>query len=279
MDCIRRSAILVVLVVLADIVDGFPVFGNLIAEKHHVTASSKETCLHSSTIDNASPVDPNTYNVDLVTATKLMTASVQQENSKVRDAGIPFIDVTSKDYFVDDVDVTVSRDGGMGIELLELAGGRDDGFGITIVTKVSGNAEKAGVVPGDSIAAVAVRSAKKDGMNVEETTRIATCECLDFDRTMDVLVNFPGDASEVALNLKRIRRWPKLKVTVAYPPIQVAGAQVLCHRARCTVRKDPIIDLGDRDDTATGRGQEYLVGFQKLLQRQLAAFGGQTCLG
>ena len=39
----------------------------------------------------------------------------------------------SKDYFVDDESFLVSRDGGLGLELLELAGGRSDGYGITIV--------------------------------------------------------------------------------------------------------------------------------------------------
>lgn len=188
-----------------------------------VTKSPRtQSCLYSTIDSSSAVVDPNIYNVDLETATSLMTASVQQDNSKIRQAGIPFIDCTSKDHFVDDVDITVSRDGGMGIELLELAGGRDDGLGITVVTKVSGNAAKAGVIPGDSIAAITVKSSKTEGMNVEESTRMAECECLDFDRTMDTLINFPGDASEVTLSLKRIRRWPKLKVTVAYPPIQVA---------------------------------------------------------
>jgi hypothetical protein len=180
---------------------------------------------------NAVTIDPNTYNVDLETAVDLITCSVQQDKSLMRDAGIPFIDVKSKDYFVDDVDLVVSRVGGMGLELLELAGGRDDGFGITVITKVSGNALKAGVIPGDSIAAVTVRSSSSSTMDqttttntvVQENTRVAGCECLDFDRTMDCLVNFPDDDdAQVILSVKRIRRWPKIKVTVEYPPIQVA---------------------------------------------------------
>jgi hypothetical protein len=197
-------------------VDAFSLVGSSPKPQY---ARAAQSCLFSS-VDGT--VDPNTYNVDLDTAVNLMTASVQQDNSKMRPAGIPFIDATSKDYFVDDVDIVVSRDGGMGMELLELAGGREDGFGITVVTKVSGNAAKAGVVPGDSIAAVSVTSSKTEGNNLEESTKMAGCECLDFDRTMDVLANFPGDASEVKLSLKRIRRWPKLKVTVQYPPVQVA---------------------------------------------------------
>jgi hypothetical protein len=170
-------------------------------------------------------VDPDTYNIDLDSAAKLWKASVSPDNTNMRDAGVPYLDVTSKDYFVDDIDVVVSRNGGMGMELLELAGGRSDGFGITIVTAcgASGNARAAGILPGDSIASMTVTSsASLKGNTVEETTKVAGCECLDFDRTMDVLANFPGDAEQVVLSLKRIRRWPKVQVTVEYPPSQCA---------------------------------------------------------
>lgn len=170
----------------------------------------------------SSVVDPNTYNIDLDSAAKLWKASVAPGNTNMRDAGIPYLDVTSKNYFVDDIDVVVSRDGGLGMELLELAGGREDGFGITIVTGAGGNAKAAGILPGDSIASMAVTTSSMKGNTVEETTKVADCECLDFDRTMDVLANFPGDAEEVVLSLKRIRRWPKVQVTVEYPPSQMA---------------------------------------------------------
>jgi hypothetical protein len=170
-------------------------------------------------------VDPDVYNINLDNAAKIWKASVSPDNTNMREAGIPYLDVNSKDYFVDDVNVVVSRkNGGMGMELLELAGGRDDGFGITIVTAVSGNAQAAGVLPGDSIASMAVTniSASMKENTVQETIKVAGCECLDFDRTMDVLANFPGNAEEVTLSLKRIRRWPKVQVTVEYPPSQCA---------------------------------------------------------
>jgi hypothetical protein len=184
----------------------------------------------SSSLTSAVAIDPNTYNVDLETAVDLITCSVQPVESLMRAAGIPFIDVKSKDYFVDDIDLVVSRVGGMGLELMELAGGRDDGFGITVITKVSGNALQAGFFPGDSIAAVTVTSSLSSSATldqtmtvVQESTRVAGCECLDFDRTMDCLVNFPDESdTQVILSVKRIRRWPKIKVIVEYPPTQVA---------------------------------------------------------
>ena len=196
------------------------------------SSSSSSTSLASSAAaafaeaGGSNVVDANRYNVDLDLAASLWTAKVQETNSNAREAGVPFLATSSKDYFVDDAgDVTVSRDGGMGLELLELAGGREDGFGITIVTAVTegGNAAAAGILPGDSIASISVTTeqTREDGAQ-EVTRRSAGTECLDFDGTMAALADFPGEAPAVILGLKRIRRWPKIKVRVEYPPIQCA---------------------------------------------------------
>jgi len=172
------------------------------------------------------------YNVSVDQAAKLWTASVQEEKSAERAAGVPFLDSKSKDYYVDDVQsIEITRAGGLGMGLLELAGGRDDGIGITMVEDVyeGGNAEKAGIIAGDSIAAVSVfetiTSSPSVGAGVEEVTkrRVAVCECRDFDGTIDALVNFPRDDDEkLYLDIKRIRRWPKIQVKVEYPPSQCA---------------------------------------------------------
>mmetsp|Transcript_7873 Transcript_7873/g.11560 ORF Transcript_7873/g.11560 Transcript_7873/m.11560 type:complete len:332 (-) Transcript_7873:332-1327(-) len=178
-------------------------------------------------------VDPNRYNIPLEEAAELWTASVQESNNADRKAGVPYLSAKSKDYFVDDIpSVAVSRNGGLGLELLELAGGRDDGIGITIVSGVTkgGNAEKAGILPGDSIAAVSVYETESSSDSkgsfglVEETkSRVRDCECRDFDNTIDALANFPGDdADTVYLDIKRMRRWPKVQVQVEYPPAQCA---------------------------------------------------------
>lgn len=174
-------------------------------------------------------VNPNVYNIQLDQAAELWTASIQESNNADRKAGVPYMDTTSKDHFVDDVSFVLSRDGGLGMELLELAGGREDGVGITIVSAVTkgGNAEKAGIIPGDSIAGVSVEEYSQMGTSgsglVQETSvKSVNVECRDFDNTIDALANFPGDAKEVILDIKRIRRWPKLDVTVEYPPSQCA---------------------------------------------------------
>ena len=171
-----------------------------------------------------SAVDPNVYNVDAETAADLWTVSVSADNRMDRAAGVPFLDSKSKDYMVDDLQVVVSRDGGMGIELLELAGGRDDDYGLTIVSGVSGNAAKAGIIAGDSIAGVEINRISKDGSNtkVEESREMFDCECRNFDATIGLLASFPPEIESLTLNIKRIRRWPKIKVVVQYPPIQCA---------------------------------------------------------
>lgn len=170
-------------------------------------------------------VDPNVYNVDAETAADLWTVSVSPDNMLDRAAGVPFLDSKSKNHFVDDITVVVSRNEGMGIELLELAGGRDDDYGLTIVSGVSGNAEKAGIIAGDSIAGVEVnRVSLKDGSNtkIEESREMFDCECRNFDTTIGLLGSFPPEIESLTLKIKRIRRWPKVKVIVQYPPIQCA---------------------------------------------------------
>lgn len=174
-------------------------------------------------------VDANRYNIPLEQAAELWTVSVQESDNADRKAGVPFLDSKSKDYFVDDLVVEMSRDGGLGMELQELAGGRPDGIGITVVAAVTpgGNAAAAGVRAGDAVATVTVEERGTAGggdgiLRVEETERRRTrdCEARDFDGTLAALAEFPGDAARVALGVKRLRRWPKVAVQVEYPASQ-----------------------------------------------------------
>lgn len=185
----------------------------------------------SRVVKDRQAVDANIYNILLEEAAELWTASVQESNNVDRKAGVPYLDSKSKDHFVDDiVSVEVSRNGGLGMELLELAGGRDDGIGVTIVSAVTkgGNAEKAGIIPGDSISSVTVyeietnTSSGSSGLMEETNSRVRECECRDFDNTIDALSNFPGDVDRIYLGMKRIRRWPKVQVQVEYPVSQCA---------------------------------------------------------
>uniref|UniRef100_A0A7S1BHD7 PDZ domain-containing protein n=1 Tax=Corethron hystrix TaxID=216773 RepID=A0A7S1BHD7_9STRA len=178
--------------------------------------------LPTALFEQSTAVDPDVYNVDIAKAAELWTVSVSADPSADRAAGVPYLDSKSKDYFVDDVALTVSRAGGMGMELLELAGGREDGLGLVIVEAVGGNAAAAGVIPGDAIAGVEVRTTSGRGVEVVEEMASYGCECRDFDATMGVLTSLPSEAEEVVLRVKRIRRWPKVEVVVEYPPVQCA---------------------------------------------------------
>lgn len=175
-------------------------------------------------VADAGVVDANVYNVNLEKAAATLTASVQVEKSAVRAPGVPFLDSKSKDYFVDDETFLVSRDGGLGLELLELAGGRDDGFGITIVENVvkGSNAEKAGILAGDSISSVGIPSPSFVFGSGEILADVRDCECRDFDATIAVLSSIPEDVDSIVVNLKRVRRWPKIQLRVEYPPSQCA---------------------------------------------------------
>lgn len=173
-------------------------------------------------------VDANVYNIPVEKAAELWTVSVQEQDNADRRAGVPFLDTRSKDFFVDDLTVEVSRDGGLGMELLELAGGRDDGIGVTIVQAITagGNAEKAGILAGDAIARVTVEDSQAvpspDGLEETERRRTRDCEARDFEGTLSALADFPGDSKRVRLGVKRLRRWPKVAVTVEYPASQCA---------------------------------------------------------
>jgi len=143
------------------------------------------------------------YNIPLEEAAELWTASIQESNNADRKAGVPYLDSNSKDYFVDDiVPVEVSRNGGLGIELLELAGGRDDVIGFTVVSAVTkgGNAERAVIISTDSIARITMYEretsnnlGRSSGLVEEAKSRVRDCEAREFDDTIDALVNFSGD--------------------------------------------------------------------------------------
>lgn len=192
--------------------------------RSHFTTTIRSAKTSNNINDDNIVVDANRYNVPLEEAAELWTVSVAQEQSLDRPAGIPYLDTLSKDHFVDDVSLMLSRKGGggMGMQLLELAGGREDGVGLTIVKAVSGNALQAGVLPGDAMASISSTESILKGTSVSETRQVWNCECQDFDTTLETLSSIPSHIENLQLNMKRIRKWPKIKVTVEYPPIQCA---------------------------------------------------------
>jgi len=170
-------------------------------------------------------VDPNRYNVDLETAASQWTVTVAAQTKLARIANVPYLDTKEpSNYFVDDVVVRLSRTNGesLGISFQELAGGRDDEYGLTIVDAVSGHAEKAGVLAGDSLASITVvQNDESNAIDVKETSQTVAVECRNFDATIGPLAAL-GEDCTIVLGLKRIRTWPKIATTVYYPPIQCA---------------------------------------------------------
>ena len=204
------------------------------------SSSTRRSAFANGQRQQAQFVDANTYNVDVETAAQCWTVSVSAENQLDRAAGIPYLDVKDpRTYGVDTETLTIQRKvgEGLGLDLLELAGGREDGVGLTMVQAVSGVAQAAGVLPGDALASiqvsssVSVESASKQNsaaLNIDTTTEqnVFDCECRDFDTTMATLVSALENASDDAvltLSIQRIRRWPKITVAVEYPPSQCAN--------------------------------------------------------
>ena len=176
-------------------------------------------------------MDMNQYNLnDSEQIAKEWTA-VARPATPLQEAGIYLAAQSSQDLFVDTIAVQLPRvEGqGLGLELMELAGGRGDGIGITIVSGVvpGGCAEGSGIEWGDSISQVqvvgqaAVDDDNMDGL-VEQTTVFAvSTECLDYDQTVTAIGSLPPHASgaeTVVLTLKRLRRKPKVKINFQYPP-------------------------------------------------------------
>lgn len=170
-------------------------------------------------------VDMNVYNVPLQTAADQWTAVLQSASG-----GVSLGVKNTRELFLDTLTFKIKREGGLGMVLTEIAGGREDGLGITVVEEIlqGSNADQSGILPGDSIIKVAIdkpleTSLGKSGMSVaEERIEVAT-ECLGFDKTIEALTSLPPPTSsedEIMVTVKRIRKQPKIKVKVQFPPSQ-----------------------------------------------------------
>lgn len=169
-------------------------------------------------------VNMDQYNIPLSQSINEWTAVIQAPSS-MQDEGI-FLRAknTNKDLFVDTLQYTIKRTGGLGLMLTEIAGGREDGVGITIIEEVlaGGNADNCGIVPGDSIVALTVKNTNNDDeLNVQELRTDVSTECLGYDATIDAIMSLPpcmSEDDEVTLTVKRIRKQPKINVKLQYPP-------------------------------------------------------------
>ena len=104
-------------------------------------------------------VDLNVYNLNLEDAADEWTATLVASSATKPD-GVHLEAKSNALVYVETLTYIVQRQAGegLGLELLELAGGRDDGVGITVVSGlVEGSvSEGCGLVPGDSIVKMTV---------------------------------------------------------------------------------------------------------------------------
>jgi len=174
-------------------------------------------------------VDMNKYNLPIEEIEQEWTANVVQKTTD-KEGGIFLGAKSDRKNFVDTVQVEFPRqEGGLGIELVELAGGREDGVGITVVSGLvpGGSAEGSEVLTGDSISRVSVIRQKKvyqDGLGEQQEEFSVSTECLGYDRTVEAITSLPSASTDhkefYQLRLKRLRRKPKVKVNLQYPSSQ-----------------------------------------------------------
>ena len=176
-------------------------------------------------------VDLNKYNLPQDQIEEEWTAQVVQKTTE-REAGVFLRPKDDRNNFVDVIQVAFPRrEGqGLGIELKELAGGREDGIGITLVTGLvpGGAAGDSGILPGDSIAEVSIERKKiqTDATGLAEKQQVFTVktECFAYDTTVQAIQSLPpiqpGFEDSFRLTVKRLRKKPKVKVNLQYPPEQ-----------------------------------------------------------
>jgi len=180
----------------------------------------------------ASRVDLNKYNLaNLEEIEQQWTAKLVQKVGQLDPVAVLGAK-NAQELFVDTLQVSFPRRrGGLGLELLELAGGREDGLGITVISGIveGGSAsvtEENEIMVGDSIAQVSiVRQERRGSTSDLEEELVVQTECLNWDATVAAIQSLPppadGDVDEYyALTLKRLRRKPKVKVKLQYPPSQ-----------------------------------------------------------
>lgn len=183
--------------------------------------------------DAAMQVDMNVYNLASVDAICQEWTAVVAAETPLQAEGIYLQARNKQDNMADTIKVAFSRlpGSGLGLELLELAGGRDDGIGITIVSGVveGGAADNSGILPGDSIIKIELQRQSRQavnqaGLNVEESQEVFSVEteCRGYDKTVEAILSLPPADESVqetfVLTLKRLRRKPKVRLNLQYPP-------------------------------------------------------------
>ncbi len=196
-------------------------------DKNEASNNSDASSVTKSTGPGFSNIDMNRYNLPLDQIAQEWTANVVPQSS-LREEGIYLGAKSSKEIMVDTVKVSFRRQPSLGVELLEIAGGREDGLGITVINGIveGGAVEGTDIMMGDSIASISIlkteRSTENGMSDIQISTSVET-ECFGYDKLVAAIVALPPPESEnefIMLTLKRLRRKPKVSITLQYPPAQ-----------------------------------------------------------
>jgi ferredoxin len=175
-------------------------------------------------------VDMNHYNLPTDEVLEQWTAKLVAKTANTRE-GVKLFAKNDREILVDTVQISYPRkaDSGLGIILQEIAGGRSDGLGITLVSGLveGGPAEGCGILKGDSIVSVTVvrnmQQTQQGGVeDIQEQFSVPT-ECLGYDATVKAIQSLPpleNNKELFVVTVKRLRRKPKVRVTLQYPPSQ-----------------------------------------------------------
>jgi ferredoxin len=172
-------------------------------------------------------VDMNKYNLPLEQIAEQWSANLVAQ-SALSEGGVLLGAKNAKEIFADTVKIGFPRrlDAGLGVELMEIAGGRGDGLGITVVQGLvdGGSAFGSGVMQGDSIVAVTVKKRNSDDKGISVAT-----ECMDFDATVEAIMGLPPPSPDevFVLTVKRLRRKPKIFLKLQFPPSMEEPDQML----------------------------------------------------
>jgi len=216
-------------------------------------------------------VDMNKYNIPLDQVEEAWRAQLVQKAAE-KSARLRLACKNERELFVDTILVTFERvqDAGLGLILLELAGGRSDELGITVVSEVmsEGPTDGLGIMIGDSISKVSLmrRAKTKEGATslTEEFEEFSVdTECLGYSATVDSISSLPkydpNYSDRYELTIKRIRRKPKVSIKLQYPPEQNEPDTVIELFAGENLRQGMLIrnvklndPLAKRFDTKTG---------------------------
>jgi len=204
-------------------------------------------------------VDLNQYNLPIDVIREGWTVNFVQKATE-SSGRVKLEAKTNMDHYVELITLAFPRNpetGGLGIELEELAGGRPDGIGITIVAGLveDGSAEEADLQAGDVLSSVSLirRRARTDdsssSSSISETQEefTAATDCLDYDSTVKAIGGtIPALQPDVfedtfVLEIKRLRRLPKITVKLRYPPSQNEPDGTITLRASENLRQGMLV--------------------------------------